>query len=191
MSGSISDEELMSKVKVGEVEAFEILLARYRKPLFSFIFRMLGDFHKAQDIFQETFFRVFRYAYRYDESQKFSSWLYRIAHNLCIGEMRKRKRSETIFEEKDAKELVEHPDEMTPNKELENKEMEQIIEKAILKLTESQREVLILREYQKLSYEEIAQITSMSIPAVKSCLHRARMALLDIIAPYFTHKKDG
>jgi len=175
-----SDEELMSRVKEGEVEAFEMLLARYQKPLFSFIFRMVGDFHKAQDIFQETFFRVFRNAWRYDESLRFSPWLYRIARNLCLEEIRRRKRIKIILVDEGAK--------LQPKELLERgtlgEEMRWIVERAILQLPERQREVLLLRENQGLSYEDIAQITGMSVPAVKSCLHRARMALKDILAPY-------
>lgn len=192
MSCRLSDEELMSQIKTGNVEAFEVLLDRYRKPLFSFIFRMLGDFHRSQDIFQETFFRVFRHARRYNESFKFSTWLYRIAQNLCLGEVRRQKKSETISLNNETKfQLMEHRNEMTPDKELESKELEQIVERAILHLTEKQREVFLLREIQKFSYEEIAQITAMSIPAVKSCLHRARLALMEMLIPYIKPKSSA
>lgn len=184
MCKQISDEELMSQIKTGNVEAFEILFNRYRTPIFSFIYKMLGDFHKAQDIFQETFFRVFKDAYRYKETLSFYPWLYRIAHNLCIEEIRRQKKSENIFVNESVKESNEHWNGRMPDKELEDKEIEQILERAILQLTEKQREVFILREYQELSYEDIAQITSMSIPAVKSCLHRARISLLDILNSY-------
>ncbi|MGQ9609928.1 MAG: RNA polymerase sigma factor [bacterium] len=189
MCNQISDEELMSQIKTGNVEAFEVLFNRYRTPIFSFIYRMLGDFHKAQDIFQETFFRMFKDAYRYKETLSFYPWLYRIAHNLCIEEIRRQKKSETIFVNENIKESNEHWNGRMPDKELEDKEIEQILEKAILQLTEKQREVFILREYHELSYEDIAQITSMSIPAVKSCLHRARMALLDILNFYLNYRK--
>jgi RNA polymerase sigma-70 factor (ECF subfamily) len=178
-----SDEDLMSRVKRGEAEAFEMLLARYQKPLFSFIFRMVGDFHKAQDIFQETFFRVFRNAWRYDESLRFSPWLYRIARNLCLEEIRRRKRVKIILVDEGAK---LQPKELWGRETLDEEveEMRRIVERAILQLPERQREVLLLRENQGLSYEDIAQITGMSVPAIKSCLHRARMALKDILAPY-------
>jgi len=180
-----SDEELMSQIKKGKVEAFEMLFARYRKPLFSFILRMLGDFHRAQDIFQESFLRVFRHAQRFDESLSFSPWLYRIARNLCLEEIRRRERVETISIDEGAelqpKELWEG---RTPDEELERREMGRVLEGAILRLTWKQREVFLLREIQGLSYEEIAQVTGMSVSAVKSCLHRARMALKEMLAPY-------
>jgi RNA polymerase sigma-70 factor (ECF subfamily) len=175
----------MPQLKKGRMEAFEMLLARYRKPIFSFIFRMLGDFHRAQDVFQETFLRVFRHAQRFDESLRFSPWFYRIARNLCLEEIRRRERIETVSineeTELQPRELWEG---RTPDEELERREMRQVLEKAILRLTERQREVFLLREIQGLSYEEIAGITGMSVPAVKSCLHRARMALKEMLAPY-------
>lgn len=192
MSFQFSDEELMSQIKTGKIEAFEVLLDRHRKPLFSFIFRMLGDFHRSQDIFQETFLRVFRHAHRYNESFKFSTWLYSIARNLCLGEIRKQKKLEMISINSETKSpLVEHHNEKTPDKELESKELEQIVERAILHLTEKQREVFLLREIQRFSYEEIAQITNMSVPAVKSCLHRARLALMEMLIPYIKPKSSA
>jgi RNA polymerase sigma-70 factor (ECF subfamily) len=91
-----SDEQLMSQVKMGEVDSFEILFARYQQPIFNFIKRMLGDFHKAQDIFQETFLRVFHHSQKYNESFRFSPWLYQIARNLCLEEIRRQRKVEII-----------------------------------------------------------------------------------------------
>jgi hypothetical protein len=83
-----SDEELMPQLKKGRMEAFEMLLARYRKPIFSFILRMLGDFHRAQDVFQETFLRVFRHAQRFDESLRFKFFacvfFFAVCYNIYV-----------------------------------------------------------------------------------------------------------
>lgn len=179
-----SDEELMVQLKKGRIEAFEMLMERHRKPLFSFIFRMLGNFHVAQDVFQETFLRVFCHAQRFDESLTFSPWLYRIARNLCLEEIRRRRRIETISIEETELQAGKHGRERKPDEELEKKGMRQVLEKALLYLTERQREVFLLRETQGFSYEEIAQITDMSVSAVKSCLHRARVALKEMLTPY-------
>jgi len=185
MSQQPSDEQLMSQVKMGEVAAFEILFARYQQPLFNFILRMLGDFHKAEDIFQETFLRVFRHAQKYDESYRFSPWLYQIARNLCLEEIRRQRNIETIsVDEEDDCQTIELWDQNTPDEQLEMAEAGQIVQNAILRLSEQQREVFLLRENHGLSYDEIFQITNLSVSAVKSCLHRARMALKEMLTPY-------
>jgi len=190
MSQQPSDEQLMSQVKMGEVAAFEILFARYQQPLFNFILRMLGDFHKAEDIFQETFLRVFRHAQKYDESYRFSPWLYQIARNLCLEEIRRQRNVETIsVDEKDDCQPIELWDKNTPDEQLEMAETGQIVQSAILRLSEQQREVFLLRENHGLSYDEISQITDLSVSAVKSCLHRARMALKEILTPYLKSGK--
>ena len=190
MSQQPSDEQLMSQVKMGEVAAFEILFARYQQPLFNFILRMLGDFHKAEDIFQETFLRVFRHAQKYDESYRFSPWLYQIARNLCLEEIRRQRQVETIsVDEDDDCQTIELWDKNTPDEQLEMAEAEQIVQNAILRLSEQQREVFLLRENHGLSYDEISQITNLSVSAVKSCLHRARMALKEMLTPYLKSGK--
>jgi len=190
MSQQPSDEQLMSKVKMGEVAAFEILFARYQQPLFNFILRMLGDFHKAEDIFQETFLRVFRHAHKYDESYRFSPWLYQIARNLCLEEIRRQRKVETLpVDEEDDCQPIELWDKNTPDGQLEVAEAEQIVQSAILRLSEQQREVFILRENHGLSYDEISQITNLSVSAVKSCLHRARMVLKEMLTPYLKSGK--
>jgi RNA polymerase sigma-70 factor (ECF subfamily) len=185
-----SDEELMSQVKMRKVDSFEALFARYRKPLFNFIFRMIGDFHKAQDIFQETFLRVFHHAQRYDESLNFPPWLYQIARNLCLEEIRRQKRNEIIsLDEGVERQPLKLSDRGTPDEELEAAETEQIVAEALLRLSEEQREVFLLRENHGLSYEEMSRITGLSVSAVKSCLHRARMALRNILGSYLRSGK--
>jgi RNA polymerase sigma-70 factor (ECF subfamily) len=185
MSQQPSDEKLMSQVKRGEVSSFEILFARYQQPLFNFILRMLSDYHKAEDIFQETFLRVFRHAQQYDESFRFSPWLYQIARNLCLEEIRRQRKVETIPVDEEADcQPTELWDKNTPDEQLEMAEEEQIVQNAILHLSENQREVFLLRENQGLSYDEISQITNLSVSAVKSCLHRARIALKEMLTPY-------
>ena len=186
----LSDEKLMFQVKMGEVTAFEILFARYQHSLFSFIFRMLGDFHKAEDIFQETFLRVFYHAQRYDESFRFSPWLYRIARNLCLKEIKQEGKVETVpVDEEDDSKPGELWDQNTPDEQLEMAEIEQVVQNAILHLSEKQREVFLLRENHSFSYDEISQITRLSVSAVKSCLHRARMALKEMLTPYWEYGK--
>ena len=190
MSHQLSDEELMSQVKMRKVGGFEVLFARYRKPLFSFIFRMIGDFHKAQDIFQETFLRVFYHAQRYDESLRFCPWLYQIARNLCLEEIRRQKSTELVSVDEEAqRQPIELSDGRTPDEGLEIAEMEQIMTDALLRLSEQQREVFLLLENHELSYEEISQITGLSVSAVKSRLHRARMSLKEMLTPYLRFGK--
>lgn len=185
-----SDEEIMSQLKAGNIDALDILFTRYQEGILNFIFRILGDFHKSQDIMQEAFVRVFRYAHRYDQSFKFLPWLYGIARNLCLSEIHKQEKAEILFANIGIEDQpVQLMDEKTPYSELETMELEQIVGSDILRLSERQREVFILRENQMLSYEEISQVTNLSISAVKSHLHRARMNLKEMLIPYLRSGK--
>ena len=96
-----SDEQLMSSlIKDGDIEAFEELLTRYENPLLIYIIRLMGDYHSAQDLFQETFYRIFKHRKSFDPNLRFSTWAYRIATNLCINELkRKTHTSEMLIED--------------------------------------------------------------------------------------------
>lgn len=182
MSRRASDEELMARVKRGDADAFGELFDRYRRPIFTFIYRMIGDYHRAQDLLQGTFLRVFRRAGEFDESRRFPPWIYRIARDLCLDEIRRRERVEIV--------PLEEASELRcgggPDRDVEADEAERMVERALALLPEGQREVLLLRDSLGLSYEEIAEATGASVPAVKSRLHRARVALKEMLKPYLT-----
>ena len=184
----VSDEDLMMDCKKGDMSAFELLVRRYQDAIINYIYFSINDYHRAEDLAQETFLRVFKNASRYEVKASFKSWLYTIATNLTRNEIRNRARRNTYFLEDlvDENEDVYHSvymiDEgLQPDLLLERKERQQIVKKAIKMLPENQCTALTLVTYQELSYEEIAEILNCSIGAVKSLIHRARQNIKDIL----------
>ena len=141
----VSDEDLMMKCRKGDIGAFELLVRRHQNPLINYIHRFINDYHRAEDLSQETFLRVFKSANRYKPTASFKSWLYTIATNLCRNEVRNRSRRNTCF----FQDLVEegadvyHTEIMRdtrylPDVLLEKKEQRQIIRKALAQLPDNQ-----------------------------------------------------
>jgi RNA polymerase sigma-70 factor (ECF subfamily) len=188
------DEVLMADVGGGDELAFNMLVERYGRPLLNFIYRFVGDCQLARDLYQETFLRVYRAARSYHPARKFSTWLFQIAANLCIDELRRRRVArllETNLGVDRAPEglaalteahaalphdwqsgAVEDPAQMAERKELSER-----VQAAIQALPADARVVLILRHYQGLSYQEISEIVHCPVGTVKSRLHYALQAL--------------
>ena len=184
----VSDEDLMMDCKKGDMSAFELLVRRYQDAIINYIHFSIRDYHRAEDLAQETFLRVFKNASRYEPKASFKSWLYTIATNLCRNEIRNRARRKTYSLEDlvDENEDVYHSEYMVdtrlqPDILYEKKERQLIIKKAIKLLPENQSLALTLVTYQELSYEEISEILNCSIGAVKSLIHRARQNMKDIL----------
>ncbi len=184
----VSDEDLMMKCRKGDTSAFELLVRRYQKPLINYIHRFINDYHRAEDLSQETFLRVFKSASRYKPTASFKSWLYTIATNLCRNEIRNRSRRNTCSFEELVKEGedVYHTEIMRdtrylPDVLLEKKEQRQIIRKTLAQLPDNQRIALTLVTYQDLRYEEVAEILGCSVGAVKALIHRARQKMKKLL----------
>ena len=184
----VSDEDLMIDCKKGDMSAFELLVRRYQDAIINYIHFTINDYHRAEDLAQETFLRVFKNASRYEVKASFKSWLYTIATNLTRNEIRNRARQNTYFLEDlaDENEDVYHSvymvdESFQPDLLLEKKERQQLIQKAMKMLPENQSMALTLVTYQELSYEEISEILNCSIGAVKSLIHRARQNMKDIL----------
>ena len=184
----VSDEDLMMDCKKGDMSAFELLVRRYQDAIINYIHFSINDYHRAEDLAQETFLRVFKNASRYEVKASFKTWLYTIATNLTRNEIRNRARRNTYFLEDlvDENEDVYHSvymidESLQPDLLLERKERQQIVKKAIKMLPENQCIALTLVTYQELSYEEIAEILNCSLGAVKSLIHRARQNIKDIL----------
>ena len=184
----VSDEDLMMDCRKGDMSAFELLVRRYQDALVNYIYYTINDYHRAEDLAQETFLRVFKNASRYEPKASFKSWLYTIATNLSRNEIRNRARRNTYFLEDmvDETEDVYHSELMTdaryqPDILLEKKERQQLIRKTLKQLPENQRLALTLVTYQELSYEEISEILNCSIGAVKSLIHRARQNMKKLL----------
>ena len=187
-----SDHQLIEATKKGDEEAFAEIVNRYRNPLTNYLFRMLGDYEEAVDLAQETFVRVYFAIERYHTDYAFSTYIYRIATNLAISEIRKKKRrkllSLTSFFQTDNSDAQEFhpPDEKSlPDEDLIEIERNRTIEKAIATLPDKYRAPIILREIQELSYEAIAQILGLGLGTTKSRISRARALLREKLKQYF------
>lgn len=184
----VSDEELMLQCSKGDMSAFELLVRRHQDALVNYIYFTINDYHRAEDLAQETFLRVFKSAKRYEPKSTFKSWLYTIATNLSRNEHRNRARRKTFYLEDlvDENEDVYHSEflidtSLQPDILYEKKERQQLIKKTLNQLPENQRLALALVSYQELSYDEISEILNCSNGAVKSLIHRARQNLKKLL----------
>lgn len=178
----ISDEELMERCSNGDMVAFELIMLRYKDAIFNFTYHFLADYHRAEDISQETFLRVLKNSGKYKSRDRFKTWLYRIAANLCKNELRNTKRHKTLSLEDSALEIENLSSYIysSPDKSYEKKEISRLVKRLIEALPEDQRMAIVMREYQDLSYEEIASVLKCSLGAVKSKIHRARQNIKEM-----------
>lgn len=188
----LSDHQLIEATKKGDEAAFAEIVGRYRSPLTNYLYRMLADYEEAVDLAQETFVRVYFAIERYHTDYAFSTYIYRIATNLAISEIRKKKRRRLLslssFFQTDDNETQEFhlPDEKSlPDEDLIDAERSRTIEKAIATLPDKYRAPIVLREIQELSYEEIAQILGLGLGTTKSRISRARGLLREKLKQYF------
>jgi RNA polymerase sigma factor (sigma-70 family) len=182
----LTDEELILEFQQNNtVKAYEILVERYKNPLTNYVFRFVGDYESCMDIVQEAFIKVYRYKNSYNSIAKFSTWIYTIAGNLARTEYRRRSRRKFFSinaygEEKD--ETYDIPDESyRPDRMTDSGIKDEIIQKAIQKVSPSYREMVILRDIQGLSYEEISEITGVMVGTVKSRINRGRAQLQELL----------
>lgn len=177
----LTDEELIIEFQNSNDEkAFEILVLRFKNPLTNYIYRFLGDYDSCVDVVQDTFVKVFRYKDSYSSLAKFSTWIYTIAGNLARTEFQRRKRRNffSISNYGDEEKFYDIPDNsLRPDITTDSNMKREIIEKALLKVRDSYREAVILRDIQELSYEEIAEIMQIEVGTVKSRINRGRTEL--------------
>jgi RNA polymerase sigma-70 factor (ECF subfamily) len=191
------DSELMLQVKAGNVQAFETLIDKYKQPITNLIARTLSDPTEAEDIAQNVFIQAYRSADRYQAQAKFSTWLYTIARNLCLNEIRRRSRHPALSihahvnEEGDTTES-QIPDLRTvaPENQLLQTELEEMVQQALNQLPENQRSAIVMFQDQELAYEDIAKVLQCSLPATKSLIHRGRETLKKILKPYLDVRKN-
>ena len=174
------DVRLMRLVSGGDATAFEQLVERHQALVAGTVARMLGSNSDVEDIAQQVFIRVWKSAGRYVARAKFTTWLLKITRNLVFNEMRRAKRHPhlPVQIEPEADEIpLKDEATATPDATLLQAELQAAIEKAITLLPETQRMAIVLRRYEELSYEEIADVLDLSVPAIKSLLFRARTEL--------------
>jgi RNA polymerase sigma-70 factor (ECF subfamily) len=189
---ALSDHTLIEATRAGDEAAFAELVNRYRNPLTNYVYRLLNDYDMAVDIAQETFVRLYGALERYQATHAFSTYIYSIATNLAITELRRRKRRRLISftvlrqESRDGEEREFDPPDAKPLQDvalIEN-ERQRAIGRAIATLPEKYRAPLVLRDIEERSYEEIAQILALNEGTVKSRINRARALLRDKLRAY-------
>jgi RNA polymerase sigma-70 factor (ECF subfamily) len=180
---SLTDVELIAKAISGREDGFEELVRRYQRPITNYVFRMLNDYDASLDVTQEVFIKVYNSLSRYSSEYKFSTWLYRIAHNAAIDYIRRRSPNEQSIETENkdgAYQLqIECPN-PTPEQDRERSEWRTEIEAVVKCLPAVYRELILLRHSQDLSYDEIAVITGLPLGTVKNRLFRAREMMREI-----------
>lgn len=185
------DAALMLRVKEGDCDAFETLVEKYQQPLMNFVYRTLPDATEAEDLAQHVFLQVFKSAHRYEVSAKFTTWLFTIARNLCLNEIRRRSRhpadslDETFAGTDD--QPIRQPEDLrtfSPTDSLLQGELEEKIEQALADLPEKQRTAILMCRGDEFSYEDIARVLECSVSATKSLIHRGRETLKQKLKPY-------
>jgi RNA polymerase sigma-70 factor, ECF subfamily len=181
----------MQRVTQGDQSAFEALVEKYKQPVFNMIYRTLPDAAEAEDLAQTVFIQVYKAAHRYRVEAKFTTWLFTIARNVCLNEIRRRSRHRA-----DSLDAAISPDDDAPSRQFEDirsippperliqDELVAKVSEALQALPENQRTALMLYQEQEKSYEEIAEVLETSLSATKSLIHRARETLKQRLKPY-------
>jgi RNA polymerase sigma-70 factor, ECF subfamily len=186
----LDDSGVVAAFLAGERRAFTELVERYQNRLLNFVYRTTGDRERAEDLVQETFIRVYRHLHRFDQSKKFSTWVYTIASNLAKNELRNRSRNPLILfqmfrksDDVDHRPLEWEDNTYRPDDLFRKRHLKSLVDGAVDQLPEHHRTVFMLREMEGKTYEEIADITGANLGTVKSRLNRARNSFAQLIAP--------
>lgn len=172
-----SDRDLVATAVTGSEGDFEELVRRYQRPISAYVYRMVGNYDSALDLTQEIFMKVYASLDRYRSEFKFSTWIYKIAHNAAVDHLRRTTaREQSLFRgtECDQYELPIESGKISPEVESERKERSQEIEAVVRTLPTAYRELIVLRHAQDLTYEEIVEVTGLPLGTVKNRLFRAR-----------------
>lgn len=188
----MDDHQLLAATLTGDEAAFRELVRRYQNQITNYVYRMLNDYDRAVDLAQETFVRVYTSAERYQATYSFSTYIYRIAHNLAISELRQRKRRRlipfpTFFSDKDSEEIeveIEDKRQILADDSMIADERRLAVQKAIASLPEKYRAALVLCDIEEKSYEEISEVLDLPVGTVKSRINRARNLLKEKLKEY-------
>lgn len=180
-----TDEELIKEFQDHDtIKAFELLVGRFKNPLFNYVYRFLNDEAITKDVVQETMIKVYKNKDSYKSIARFSTWIYTIAGNLARTELqrKKRKRQFSIDSYGEEEERFDLPDEGHLPDELADAGIkDKLIQDALMKISDTYREVVILRDIEQLAYEEIAEVTGLSVGTVKSRINRGRAQLQELL----------
>jgi len=183
-----ADADVVRRILAGEGDLFEVLVDRYRLRLFRFVQRYTNDAEDARDVTQDVFLKVYGALDSYDSRYKFSTWLFRIAGNAAIDHLRRRRIRALPLElpaDEEGSERRVDPKETRPDpyEDLSRRRLRTALDEAIERLPDDYRELISLRHYGELPYEEIAELKRMPLGTVKNKLFRARQALRDLLPP--------
>jgi RNA polymerase sigma-70 factor, ECF subfamily len=194
MDGFDPDVELMLKVRNGDTESFNAILNKYQRPIINYLYRCLNRLDEAEELAQEVFLRVYAARHRYEPTAKLSSWIYKIATNLFLKELGRRRRMPAKDLGGQAVDPMESlADRIADNQptvlqDMETMEQERLISESIQALPPNEKTALLLRKYHELSYKEIAEAMGCTEGAVKTYIHRGKLRLKERLGPYL---KEG
>lgn len=180
------DRELVAKSLRGDTEAFRTIVERYQERVYNVAFQMTGSHEDSLDLAQDSFLRVFRALSSFKGDSSLGTWIHRIAHNIVIDELRKRRRrpvvamsTDTVVITEDGEHMLEWsaPMDEAPEEQLLRAEKKREIEQALQRISPEHRSVLVMRDIEGLTYEEVAEVLGLNVGTVKSRLNRARLAL--------------
>jgi RNA polymerase sigma-70 factor (ECF subfamily) len=187
----VETNDLVLRHLSGDPRAFTEIVGRYEDRLLRFTTRVIGDRARAEDLVQETFLRVSRHLHRFDTSRNFATWVYTIVSNLTKNEIRSRQRSPLVFfesaraaddDERGPMQFADHRS--RPDHMLANRDLTDLVERTLARLPAIYRDVLVLREIEGRSYDEMCVILDCGLGALKSRLHRARLSFVAMVAPH-------
>jgi RNA polymerase sigma-70 factor, ECF subfamily len=177
---ALTDCDLVAQALIGREAGFEELMRRYQRPIAAYVYRMVGDYEAALDLTQEVFIKVYNSLARYRSEYKFSTWIYKIAHNAAIDHLRRHTtREQSLVDDVggESRELAVMYSKPNPEQESEKEERRAEIERVVLELPAAYKELVVLRHSHDLSYDEIAEVTGLPLGTVKNRLFRAREAM--------------
>src|SRR6056297_2687686 len=186
---SMSDEDVMEQLQDGVIQAFDIIVQRYKDRLHNFLYRYTHNHQDCEDLVQETFLRVYRSRQSYVRIAKLSTWMYTIALNLAKSMYKKKQRMSTVSMHADPSdpddfEIAIEDTTILQDEQLHQKICVEQLEKALHTLNDDFKEAIILRDIQQLTYEEISEITGSAMGTVKSRINRGRIQLQEILEEY-------
>jgi RNA polymerase sigma-70 factor (ECF subfamily) len=174
---AVADSDLVTRAIAGREDGFEELVRRYQRPIAAYVYRMVGDYDAALDLTQEVFIKVYASLARYRSEYKFSTWIYKIAHNSAVDHLRRHStREQSLVNQSDGEQydLPIESGRLSPEQESEKAERRAEIESVVRQLPSAYRELIVLRHSHDLSYDEIADVTGLPLGTVKNRLFRAR-----------------
>ncbi|MFO7650652.1 MAG: sigma-70 family RNA polymerase sigma factor [bacterium] len=185
----VPDEELVRRVQAGNNEAFEELVKRYERKVYNIAYRLMGNERDASEVLQDAFLRAYRFLPKFQFKSSFFTWLYRIATNVSLTKLRKREKVQLVSIDEPANADGDLPLEIpdyryNPEKMMKQRQLREALQKAVDELPPDYRSVVVLRDLEGLSNEEVSKVLSLTVAAVKSRLHRGRLELRKVLAEY-------